>query len=51
MLGKSLIAIKHLTGDALLTTERQQAQMRLPTDGVEIHDLTQAVDGLLGLAT
>src|SRR5215211_2940939 len=25
--------------------------MGLPTDGVELHDLTQTMDGLLGLAT
>ena len=50
MLGKSLVTIKHLAGDVLLSIERQQAFMGLPTDGVDLHDLAQTVNGLLGLA-
>ena len=47
VLGKSLIAIKHLTRDVLRTIERQQAYMGFPTDGVEVYNLAQIVDGFL----
>jgi hypothetical protein len=51
LLGKSLIAVKDPTGDALLTIERDQGYVGLPTDGVECQHLTQTMSGLLGLAT
>jgi hypothetical protein len=50
MLGKSLVTIKYLAGDVLLSIEGQQAFMGLPTDGVDVHHLAQTVNGLLGLA-